>query len=315
MVPPIDLLVVGNLVVDYCTPNVTTQPSWGELVRVDSTPQMVLGGNGGNVAINASRLGINVSLVSSIGQDANGDWLLRKLTKANVNIDQVTRSPDKSTGTTIVFSHPNGERALYNYSGANEDIDLRAIGHQNISMSSIILVCGYFLVSSWNPSQVAELFEEMKRGGAKTCLDISWDPSGKWDLGDDLQSIDIFLTNEMELQALTSCDEPEVATGMLLDRGLRDIVVKRGDKGATWVNKKGITTVPARTIPLNNIIDSTGAGDSFNAGLLYGILKKWDKEKCILLGNILGSMCVQQLGGDLKYLHPDHVFPKLEEGQ
>jgi sugar/nucleoside kinase (ribokinase family) len=153
---------------------------------------------------------------------------------------------------------------------------------------------------------VRGLFAAARKAGLTTSLDTGYDPSEKWarDLIDTLEEVDVFLPNESEIQGITG--RRDVAEGLqALDNGHTLVVGKLGADGCA-VNYRGkLITVPAFRI---KVVDTTGAGDSFNAGFLHAWLQHEPIEDCLRLGAACGALSTRGLGGTA-------TQPTLEEAK
>jgi sugar/nucleoside kinase (ribokinase family) len=157
---------------------------------------------------------------------------------------------------------------------------------------------------------LAELLSEASRSGAITCLDTAWDDSGKWlqILEPALPYVDYFLPSLVEVQAMTGCDGLNEAAAELLKYGIRNVVVKLADEGCMLSTSEGATFhVPAYEV---DIVDATGAGDCFNAGLIAGLYKGWSLQDSAHLANAMGALCVTEYGaaGGLRSLSEIQAF-------
>ena len=207
-----------------------------------------------------------------------------------------------------MLANKSGERAFYHYAGANEEVDLTILEDDISRRSKMVLLCGYYLMHGWNSQSVSRFLETAQEGGSKTSLDVSWDPTGKWDTGLGWDHLDFLLANEAELLAMSRADDLKTAARNMMERGVSRIAVKLGERGALCFDGTGEVQVSALELPSVSVVDSTGAGDSFNAGFLYGVLQGWPSEECARVGNTLGAMCVQQVGGELRDLDPESAF-------
>jgi ribokinase len=215
------------------------------------------GGSAANVAAWLARAGVSVALIARAGDDAAADVALKGLDGVDL---RVTRDPSRATGTCVVLVAPGGERTMLPDAGANDALavaDLPDDLFERANGARILHVSGYALL---RPGPRAAALEAMARAREAGML-ISVDPASAAPLLADpafldrARPVDLLLPNAHELAAL----------GDDL-RGVRETVVTLGAAGARWTD--GVQSVSARAIPLDDVVDTTGAGDAFSAGFL-----------------------------------------------
>jgi sugar/nucleoside kinase (ribokinase family) len=167
------------------------------------------------------------------------------------------------------------------------DIDY-VLGAKHLHMSSYYLQTGM-------QKGCADLFKKAKERGLTTSLDPDSDPSGKWDesIFEVLKYVDIFLPNENEARHISKCDTSEKALDRL-SRTVNTVVIKSGKNGAWVKNNDKIIHVNVFKV---NVVDTTGAGDSFNSGFIYQYLKGKDIEDCALWGSACAAISTTETGG------------------
>ena len=154
-------------------------------------------------------------------------------------------------------------------------------------------ISSYFLQAALQPD-LPDLLAHAHSLGLTTSLDTNWDPSGKWYGFDELlQQVDVFLPNENEALALTGAASVESAATQLCQK-CGTVALKLGALGALAVQRDGIARTPALPV---RVVDTVGAGDTFDAGFVYGFLQGWSLEKSLQLGVACGSLSTQSAGG------------------
>jgi sugar/nucleoside kinase (ribokinase family) len=168
----------------------------------------------------------------------------------------------------------------------------------------------YFLQRSLQAG-LPDLLEEARRNGATTSLDTNWDPDERWADGvrDALRSVDTFLPNEAEALALTGA-ESVTSAAKKLSEIIPDVVIKRGPRGAYAISDGEVHDVPAMPI---DVRDTTGAGDSFDAGYVYGQLAGMPTRKRLRAACICGALSTRGLGGVATQATEAELFAALEE--
>jgi sugar/nucleoside kinase (ribokinase family) len=252
---------------------------------------LTLGSSSAILAHNLSLLGTNVSFSSRVGPDALGEMCCKWLREADVDVTHVVRATSGSnTGVTFILPLTTTRRIL-TYPGAMfemgiEDLDLDYLGAaKHFHLSSL------FLHRKLSPD-IPELFREMKRRGLTTSLDTNDDPEGRWGgvLEDVLPLVDVLLCTEDALAKIAK-EEPaaeHVAAQVPL------LVVKRGARGASAYAAGHRIDVPSLRV---DVIDTVGAGDTFDAGFLHQWVRKAPLERCIAYGNLAGGLSVTRAGG------------------
>jgi len=290
---PKRVLVVGEINVDLVCQGYHAFPQPGREVLVDDF-QMVLGSASAICAMGLARLGTPVTFFGKVGDDPTGHFCLDAMRTRGIDLSPVVVDPALKTGVTVAITSPT-DRALVSYLGSiaalrESDVPralFRSAGHVHVS--------SYYLQEELRPG-VAKLFREARAAGLTTSLDPGFDPSEKWepDLRETLAHVDVFFPNEDELRALSGSDDPEKAVRSL-QSGTNRIIAKLGAQGALAVDGDGkAVRVPA---PKVAVADTTGAGDSFNAGFLHAWLSGAPLADCLRLGSACGSLSTRGLGG------------------
>ena len=286
-----DCLVAGDANVDLLVEGVVDLEVGTE--KLASRLELVLGGSSAITAYNLSSLGASVTFVGVIGQDLFGRFTEEKLRSGGVDIAGLRRTQDANTGMTIWHSR-NGKRAGVTYPGTIAMLQAKDIPEDLLKSARHLHVGAYFLQTSLH-ADAPDLFAQAKKLGLTTSLDCNYDPAGRWDsnLTAVLRHTDLFLPNESEALMITGKPDAAAAAHDLATLA-RTVVVKRGAHGAYIATDTTGFEVPA--IPAK-VIDTTGAGDSFNAGFLIEFLKGGNLRSCAEAGVIAGARSVQQVGG------------------
>ena len=251
------------------------------------------GGSAANTIVGLSRLGCSTSIIGKIAEDEDGDLIEYNLAINGVFTNNLIYSETGSTGKCIGFVDKDGERCLYISPGVNDDIKIGEINPLNIMRCKIMHYTSF--VGDSFKTQI-ELLETLSK---ETLL--SFDPGmlyvekGFDELRPILERTDILLINESELRLLcnnSDADLKELTVG-LLDLGIGTVVVKQGSKGACAMSDSEECFVEAYEC---DVVDTTGAGDSFNSGFLYSFLKGFSLEKSCRIGNWVASKAIQGFG-------------------
>ena len=286
-----EIIGFGALNVDrlYSVDKIVSHDEESFITSETDTP----GGSAANTIVGLARLGCSTSIIGKIAEDDEGDLIEYNLAVNGVYTNNLIYSESGSTGKCIGFVDKNGERCLYISPGVNDDIKIGEINPLNIMRCKIMHYTS-FVGDSFN-TQI-ELLEKLSK---ETLL--SFDPGMLYvEKGFDvlkpvLERTDIQLINESELRLLCNNDYDDLKelTLGLLDLGIDTVVVKQGSKGVFAINNSQECFVEAYEC---EVVDTTGAGDSFNSGFLYSFLKGYDLEKSCQIGNWVASKAIQGFG-------------------
>jgi len=288
--PPI--LVIGELNVDIVATGLQGLPQQGsETIAADFA--LTLGSASGIFAAGISKLGHQVTFVSQVGTDQFGDFCISEIQAAGVSGDQIQRNARVKTGATMAFSGVR-DRALVTYLGAIEDFSYQQLnmsilkGHRHLHMTS------YFLQKGLRPS-FAKIYRQAKEAGLTTSFDPNSDPTGSWSktiLGV-LRHTDILFMNKREALQMTRAGSVQKALKILGDL-VPCAVMKLGSRGATAIRGTEVARAPGFNI---KAVDTTGAGDSFDAGFMSSYLRGAPLMECLRLGNACGALSTREPGG------------------
>ena len=254
---------------------------------------LTIGGSGAILACGAAKLGLRVALCGVVGDDLFGTWVRDAIVARGVDVRGVTTLEDRPTGITVVLSKPE-DRAILTMAGTIAELRLGYVDRELLRVTRHVHVSSYFMQRALAPD-LPDLLDLAHDAGATTSLDPNWDPSGEWDGGlqELLGRIDVFLPNEMEALRVARISELPLALERLHERaGL--VVVKRGVHGAVAFGRGVNAHVPGVLVPT---VDTTGAGDGFDAGFLAGFLAGEPIERSLALGNACGALSTRMVGG------------------
>ena len=286
-----DILVAGEINPDLVlTGNV--RPEFGQVEQLVDSARLTIGSSSAIFACGAARLGLKVGFIGICGDDLFGRFMLDELRRRAVDVSAVIVDPAVPTGLSVILSTP-GDRAILTHAGGIDRLRAGQVTDELLSRSRHLHVASYFLQTALQPG-LPELFRRAHALGLTVSLDPNWDPSGKWAGFDELlPRVDVFLPNQNEALALTGERTVEPALARLAEK-CAWVAVKLGRDGALARNTVGTLRVPALKI---QAADTTGAGDSFDAGFLYGFLNGWSLERSLRLAAACGSLSTRQAGG------------------
>ena len=286
------VLVVGEINVDLVFKGLGGAPTPGQEVLADDV-LMTPGSSSMICAMGLARLGDAVTFHGKLGDDAWGHYCLGALRGAGIDTDSLRPDASLRTGVTVSLSSQQ-DRALVTYAGAIADLRAEDVGDALLAQADHLHVSSFYLQEALRP-RCKVLFERARAAGLTTSLDPGFDPRRIWgvDLIDTLQAVDLFLPNEDELLAVTGRDSLADALHTLAN-GRTRTVVKRGRLGCVTLDGGGLLSAPAYDI---DAVDSTGAGDSFDAGFLHAWLRDMPLLECIRWGSACGSLSTRGIGG------------------
>lgn len=289
-----DILCIGTLVADILVHPVDSVDFNLDLQPVEQI-QLKNGGDGMNVAINASKLSNEVGMIGCIGDDNFGRMLQRQLKLNHVDIRGLMVDRTASTSSVIVLIRNDGKRCFLFHGGANHVFEFNNINIDLLKDASIIHIGGFYQMPRFDGDGTAKLMRLAKEMHKTTTLDVNWDHSGKWrkTIEDTLKYVDYFIPSEEEAALISGQKIPEKIADTLLDMGTKNVLIKMGEKGAYFKNNESSFLISTHKV---KVIDTTGAGDSFVGGFLTGLAKGWNMHDCARLATASAAFCVQEIG-------------------
>lgn len=255
------------------------------------------GGCGSNTAIGLAALGHNTALIGCIGDDQIGKFAQDTWEEFNVDTRYVKNIFNAKTGISIgLVDHEAQPRFIY-HEGANKYLDVNSIPIIELSNEPVDVFhfAGFFLLSGILDLSLIDVLRSLKSKGTLISLDIQQterlsDPSLLWSL---LSYIDIFLCNRMEATQISGKSKNKDASNYLHDKGAKTVIIKLGENGC-FVSDVGVQY--QLEPPKVHVVDTTGAGDAFAAGLLSGILSGKNLQDACTQANSTGALMVSEIG-------------------
>ena len=262
------ITIIGNTNIDVMVADTRDLPEPGT-ERVVSSVSLRLGGSAGNFAVRCAGLDFPTTLVSRVGDDTSVMVLEAELRLPSLEA-RLLRTPGERSGITVAMEAPGRDRAFISSLGAMasmtpDDITEDMLSHRYVALA------GYFLLPGMRGPASAELFGRAGLAGARTVLDTGWPPEGwtpaaRQEVLSALALVDIFLPNDDELHGLMDDTNTERAARRLAVTTNTLVAVKMGARGAGLASPDGgWSAQPAARV---DVVDSTGAGDGFNAAFL-----------------------------------------------
>jgi sugar/nucleoside kinase (ribokinase family) len=285
------VLVIGELNVDIVLSGLASPPVLGSEVLAREM-RMVLGSASAIFASGIARLGHPVRFISKSGDDDFGRFCREALHNVGVPTGNLLLS-QRPTGATVVLSTQE-DRALVTHLGAIADLGYDDLPPNLFHGFKHLHLTSYFLQERLRPA-FPRLMREAKAAGLSVSFDPNSDPAQAWspEIWEVMRIPDVVFINESEAQALTGATHTHEALAVLAAR-TTCTVVKQGSEGAIAV--RGTERMHVGTFRVN-AVDTTGAGDSFAAGFIHGLLTKRSLRECLLLANGTGALSTTGVGG------------------
>lgn len=292
-----DVACVGILTADVIVKTVDAMPPRGKLNLVDGV-SLHSGGCAANTAVDLAKLGADVAVVGMVGRDGFGTFLQQEMKAHGVNTDGLLCSDEAGSSASVVMIGQGGERSFWHNPGANGVLTERDIRYEVLEKSRIVFVTGTMLMPRFDGADCAAMLKKCRAMGKITALDTAWDDTGRWMslLSPCLSELDYFLPSEEEAVALSGETNPERMAAVFFERGVRHVVIKLGKRGCYAQESPDRPGRYLKSYDSISAVDTTGAGDSFCAGFLYGLLRQMPFERCCEVANAVGTHCVMAVG-------------------
>jgi ribokinase len=285
-----EVLVIGDANPDLVLSG-DVEPRFGQVEKLVDAADLVLGGSGAIVASGLARLGVPTALAAMVGDDVFGGFVRDELAASGVDTSWIRTDPDVSSPVTVVLSA--GDRAILTYPGT-----LGATGPEVVDADLLARVRHVHSASMFLQPKLAphlpDVFRRARSAGATCSLDTNWDPAERWSgVLRVLEHTDVLLPNAAELLALTGQPDLDDAARSVVSLGCA-VALKNGAGGAMLWTEKDTVTEPA---PPVDAVDTTGAGDSFDAGFISGMLDGLGGRRCLQRAVLCGSLSTRSFGG------------------
>jgi sugar/nucleoside kinase (ribokinase family) len=290
-VPQLDLLVLGD-----CNPDllITGAPDaqFGQRERIVEDAKLVIGGSGAITACGAARLGLRTGLIGVIGDDFFGRFMRESLAERGVDISGLSVDGERPTGVSVVLVRGE-DRAILTALGTVEV--LSAADFEPAGLRARHLHVSSFFLQRRLRGDLPALLAAVRAAGTSTSIDANWDPEEEWDGGllEALAETDILFANGEETRRIARNDDVNTAARMLAETG-PIVVVKLGQDGAIAVARDEIARAAALEV---DVVDTVGAGDSFDAGFLAGFLDPRSLDQSLAFACACGSLSTRAAGG------------------
>jgi ribokinase len=304
------IVVVGSINLDLVA-STERIPQVGETV-IGRTFTTFFGGKGANQAVAVARLGYPVSMVGNVGNDVFGAQLRNGLAEAGVNTEYVG-TVEGSSGTALIITGANGENSIVVVPGANTQLTPKSIEQA----TPVLKQAGFILVQLEIPLETVEYLAEYAE---RHDIPLMLDPAPARELPVSLLRKVSWLTpNETETRELlkSNFDEDDeasyAAADQLLSRGVKNVVLKLGSRGCVIAQgSQAHQNIPAFSV---NAVDTTAAGDAFNAGFAVGLISGYSAFESGVFASAVAGLSVTRPGAQPSMPRGDEVEKFLQERQ
>jgi ribokinase len=313
-----DVCLLGDINIDVLMPIPEYPPNGGDAIAA----QVLLkpGGSAANTAAALAKLGVQARLIAQTGNDEWSRLAVDSLRRCGVDLSQVRIEPGKesnpplSTGLIFIPITPDGERTMFSYRGANANLPEQAVTLQALGQSRILHLSSYSFLHEPQRLAAWKAVEIARQTGIPLSLDVGVEPTRRCasDLQRLLPGLQLLVLGLNEARELLGEDDVQAVIKQALQQGVKILGLKMGSRGCVVSAPGQVIEIPPWQVP---VTDSTGAGDAFCAGMLFGILRQLSMTSAGWLANTLGALAATQWGGVeampsltpvLEFLHQQH---------
>ena len=291
-----EILMLGDINIDSVWP-VDEMPAPGRDAYIKEM-NVGLGGAVLNTAIVLDKFDQPTGMLSAVGKDIWADFVAEKLKATHINQTYICVHPEKATGQIFLVVTPDGERTMFSFRGANLHYAPEDLDEAVLQEAGLLHISGYSLLESAQKEATWKAVELARKHHVPISLDSGFepafiDPQGLRHL---ITNLDICITGPKETNELFGLSDPQQAAAHLLSQGVKLAAIKLGEQGCYIAAAGGSCSFPAFKV---DVVDTTGAGDSFSAGLLYGWMRDWSLPAMAALASALGALATTVHGAGL----------------
>jgi sugar/nucleoside kinase (ribokinase family) len=301
-----DLMVVGEVNPDLVLTGDVT-PAFGQVEKMIADATLTIGSSACIFACGAARLGLRVGFIGKVGQDEFGRFMCAEMAARGVDVDGMVVDEHIKTGLSVILSH-GSDRAILTYAGTISELRYEEIDFGRLGQARHLHLGSYFMLQRLRP-HIPELFAKARGLGLTVSLDTNYDPEEQWGggLAEALAHCNLFLPNQTELLAISGAPDVETALRVLAQDG-KIVAAKLGAQGGAARQGELVVSAPSLKV---QVVDTTGAGDSFDAGFIYGYLHGWNLERSLRLACACGSLSTRRSGGTTAQPTLEEALPYL----
>jgi sugar/nucleoside kinase (ribokinase family) len=306
-----DVVVVGDCNPDIVLRGADVRPEFGQHEKLVPDAVVGIGGSGSITACACARVGLRTRFVGATGDDIFGRFMLDRLHDWGVDTSMCPVVSDVPTGFSVVLSH-GADRAILTHIGTIDQLTREYLPLEELAGARHVHVSSYFLQPRL-ARQLPALIAALRARELTVSLDPNWDPAENWDSGlrSLVDAVDIFLPNAAEARLISGKPETTAATLELARNGTL-VVVKDGANGCVAAQGSMVSSHEAFDVAC---VDTTGAGDAFDAGFLRGWLDGLALQECLGYGCASGALSTRSIGATGALPTIDEVRAVVKDGR
>lgn len=312
--PLYDVIAIGNAIVDVMAPcddadierlglakggmTLVDTARAKELYDAMGPAREISGGSAANTLAGLAALGAKCGFIGQVADDQLGEVFAHDIRAGGIAFETPSRTDEPPTARCLIFVTPDGQRTMNTFLGASQFLPAEALDDATIAAASVLYLEGYL----WDPEEPRKAMRRAiaaaRNAGRKVAFTLS-DAFVISRHGDDFRAliddgqIDVLFANEHELAALTGIEDFHAGLEQLAAK-VPTVVVTRSEKGAHAISNGEHAQVPAE--PIDKVVDTTGAGDLFAAGFLYGYVRARPLAESLTLGAICAAEIISHYG-------------------
>ena len=293
----IDVLCVGMVVYDVMAKPVDEIPDWGRLVTLKQVEHHV-GGCAVNTAVDLVRLAggrMNVTIGGCVGRDGAARFVKTRLAELGLDVTAVAETGRAGTSYTFVMIGTDGRRRYFHHVGANAFFSDADVADGYLERARFLHFGGAFLMPGMDGHPCATLLRRAKQHGVVTFMDTAFNPDadGRSLIEPCAEYLDVFIPSIEEAELITGKRAPEDVLAALLEFDIPVTGIKLGEEGCIIRADGETRRYPAYPV---EVVDSSGAGDAFMAGFIYGTGRDWPADRRARFANAVAAHCIGAVG-------------------
>jgi len=306
----VDVLCVGIAVADVMAKPVDQIPDWDRLGTFSHIEHHI-GGCAVNTGVDLVRLGAGAAVSACIGQDGAGAFVRSRLSESGLDTAGLVETSEAATSYTFVMIGSDGRRKYLHHVGANALFTDSHVPDELLAGARALHMGGSLLMPAMDGEPTARLLSRAKHLGLTTSMDTAFNPNvdARALIEPCLPWLDIFIPSVEEARAITGESHVPHMLDWFSSCPARTLGIKLGDGGCVLREGRDVAYYPAFAV---DVVDGSGAGDAFMAGLLYGYLQGWNTPRAARFANATAAHCIQAIGCSAGVPSAEHVARFLD---
>jgi len=291
-----DVFTVFDACADFILSGGDVRPEFGQKEKLVGGYAVELGGSNVIFASQCAKLGLRATGIGVVGDDLFGHFILSRMADIGIDTSLMIQDKNVKTGVGAALCKDDGDRAMLTYPGSISAVVPEMVSDEMLASTKHLHIGSYYLLENMR-KQLPDIAKRAKACGATVSVDTNWDPGGLWggEIYRLLETADVFLPNENE--ALLISGERDIESALKqFGETVPVTAVKMGKAGAMAYDGKLYHCAPYDA----DVMDTVGAGDSFDAGFVYGLIRGYDTQTCLDMGCYCGAMSTRARGGTAK---------------